>query len=117
MAVADSHGIPIAIHAGSASPHEVTLVEETLEQNLLSNAPERLIGDGAYDSNPLDERLEERGIEMIAPHRKNRVAPACPNRFYALKTLSTSPVEEYDYVQIATSTSCVHCWTGVARAP
>jgi hypothetical protein len=46
MAVADSHGIPIAIHAGSASPHEVTLVEETLEQNLLSNAPERLIGDG-----------------------------------------------------------------------
>jgi transposase len=76
MAVADSHGIPIAIHAGSASPHEVTLVEETLEQNLLSNAPERLIGDGAYDSDPLDERLEERGIEMIAPHRKNRVAPA-----------------------------------------
>jgi IS5 family transposase len=63
-------------HAGSASPHEVTLVEETLEQNLLSNAPERLIGDGAYDSDPLDERLEERGIEMIAPHRKNRVAPA-----------------------------------------
>ena len=76
MAVADSHGIPIAIHAGSASPHEVTLVEETLEQNLLSNAPERLIGEGAYDSDPLDERLEERGIEMIAPHRKNRVAPA-----------------------------------------
>jgi hypothetical protein len=32
---------------------------------------------------------------------------SCPNRFYALKTLSTSPVEEYDYVQIATSTcSC-----------
>ena len=59
------HGIPIAIHAGSASPHEVTLVEETLEQNFLSDAPERLIGDGAYDSGPLDERLEERGIEMI----------------------------------------------------
>ena len=33
---------------------------------------------------------------------------SCPNRFYALKTLSTSPVKEYDYVQIATSTSCVH---------
>jgi len=107
MAIADSHGIPIAIHAGSASPHEVTLVEETLEPNLLSNAPERLIGDGAYDSDPLDERLEERGIEMIAPHRKNRVAPATQDG-RSLKTLSTSPVEEYDYVQIATSTSCVH---------
>ena len=33
---------------------------------------------------------------------------SCPNRFYALKTLSTSPLEEYDYVQIATPTSCVH---------
>ena len=45
-------------------------------QNLLSNAPERLIGDGAYDSDRVDERLEEKEIEMIAPHRKNRVAPA-----------------------------------------
>jgi hypothetical protein len=33
---------------------------------------------------------------------------SCPNCFYALKTLSISPVEEYDYVQTATSTSCVH---------
>jgi len=34
-----------------------------------------MIGDKAYDSDPLDERLkDERGIEMIAPHRmvKNR---------------------------------------------
>ena len=34
--------------------------------------PERLIGDRAYDSDPLDARLAERGVEMIAPHRKNR---------------------------------------------
>lgn len=34
--------------------------------------PERLIGDRAYDSDPLDAKLKERGIEMIAPHRKNR---------------------------------------------
>jgi transposase len=34
--------------------------------------PERLIGDRAYDSDPLDAILAERGIEMIAPHRRNR---------------------------------------------
>jgi hypothetical protein len=35
--------------------------------------PERLIGDKAYDSDPLDERLAvEYGIEMISSHRFNR---------------------------------------------
>ena len=33
--------------------------------------PERLVGDRAYDSDPLDETLREQGIEMIAPHTKN----------------------------------------------
>jgi len=31
-----------------------------------------LIGDKAYDSDPLDAELAERGIELIAPHRANR---------------------------------------------
>jgi hypothetical protein len=34
--------------------------------------PENLIGDRAYDSDPLDEELRRDGIEMIAPHRSNR---------------------------------------------
>jgi transposase len=37
--------------------------------------PERLIGDKAYDSDLLAERLAERGIELIAPHRSNRTKP------------------------------------------
>lgn len=38
--------------------------------------PQRLIGDKAYDSDPLDQRLlEERHIELIAPHRRNRQKP------------------------------------------
>lgn len=32
-----------------------------------------MIGDKAYDSDALDEQLEEFGIEMIAPHKANRV--------------------------------------------
>jgi transposase len=49
------------------------LVEATLDQRLLVAQPERLIGDGAYDSNALDQRLrEERGIELIAPNLRSR---------------------------------------------
>ncbi len=54
----------------SASPHEVTLVEKTLDHRFVDEQPQRLIGDKAYDSDGLDKRLaEERGIELIAPHR------------------------------------------------
>jgi transposase len=34
-----------------------------------------LIGDRAYDSDPLDDELRQDGIEMIAPHRANRSKP------------------------------------------
>ena len=73
MAIADAAGFPVAAHVESASPHEVKLVEATIDSTFTEYAPDRLIGDKAYDSDGLDERLlDERGIEMIAPHRKNR---------------------------------------------
>jgi transposase len=72
MAMADSNGFPLAIHTASASPHEVTLVPETLAQVFTTEQPERVIGDKAYDSDPLDAELKEQGIEMIAPHKSNR---------------------------------------------
>ena len=72
MAVADSAGLPLAIYTESASPHEVTLVADTLLQSFVAEQPARLIGDKAYDSDPLDAELAERGIELIAPHRANR---------------------------------------------
>ncbi len=76
MAVADSHGFPIAVYAASAAPHEVTLVQSTLSEVLTAERPERLIGDKAYDSDPLDAQLAAEGIELIAPHRANRKKPA-----------------------------------------
>jgi IS5 family transposase len=75
VALAGSSGLPLAVHAASASPHEVTLVEATLAASFLGEEPERLIGDRAYDSDPLNAALQERGIEMIAPHRRNRRNP------------------------------------------
>jgi transposase len=74
MAIADRAGLPIAVSIASASPHEVTLVEHTLDAAVTRGDPERLIGDAAYDSDPLDARLaDERDIELIAPHRSNRI--------------------------------------------
>jgi transposase len=75
MAVADGAGLPVAVHTTSASPHEVTLVQETLSHVFVCERPERLIGDRAYDSDPLDQELKEQGIQMIAPHRRNRKKP------------------------------------------
>ena len=72
MAMTDRSGLPIAISVSRASPHEITLVEATLEARFIEELPERLIGDKAYDSDPLDEKLAEHGVELIAPHRSNR---------------------------------------------
>jgi transposase len=37
--------------------------------------PQRLIGDRAYDADLLDTELAKLGVEMIAPHRRNRKKP------------------------------------------
>lgn len=72
MAVADGTGLPVAVYTESASPHEVRLVEQTLLARFTDERPRRLIGDKAYDSDPLDEELAAFETEMIAPHKANR---------------------------------------------
>ncbi len=83
MVVADGAGLPLGSALAAASPAEVTLVEETLQAIAVPRSgpgrprqkPDRLIGDKAYDSDPLRARLAQRGIELISPHRTNRVKP------------------------------------------
>ena len=83
MVVVDGEGVPLGNYLDAASPAEVTLVEATLATIAVPRAgpgrprtrPERLIGDKAYDSDPLRERLAARGIELIAPHRRGRKKP------------------------------------------
>ena len=67
MAVADRHGLPVSVSAESATPHEVKLAESTLRQMVIPEAPQNLIGDNAYDSDKLDTRLRNYGIELIPP--------------------------------------------------
>jgi hypothetical protein len=76
--------LPLAIHIESASPlesaspHEVTLVQPTLQASHVSGTPARLVGDKAYDSDPLDAELMELGIDMIAPQLLPNCSPIAP---------------------------------------
>ena len=73
IAVAAGNSLPLAVSVDSASPAECQLVEYVLAGSFLDQLPARLIGDKAYDSDPLDRTLqEEYGIEMIAPNRRGR---------------------------------------------
>jgi transposase len=91
MAIADGAGVPIAAWVASGERHEVKLVEETLDAAFVVAVPERLIGDRAYDSNELDQRLAaDRGIELIAPHhptRKTKTQDGRPLRRYRRRWL------------------------------
>ena len=80
MAMADRAGLPLAIDVARASPHETTLVEPLLASGFTAALPARLIGDRAYDSDPLDAELAAWGIALIAPHRSNRRAPTQDGR-------------------------------------
>lgn len=73
MAVADSNGLPVSAWIASGERAECQLVIDTLDVRFTEEAPEKLIGDRAYDSDRLDEQLaDEFGVELIAPNRAKR---------------------------------------------
>jgi hypothetical protein len=72
MAVADRSGLPVAVGIASGQRNESKLVVETLNERFVEPLPEKLIGDAAYDSDPLDAELAGMGVEMIAPHHPRR---------------------------------------------
>ena len=80
MAIVDRHGLPLSVSTHAANHHEVRLVQLCFDFYMIEAKPENLIGDRAYDSDPLDEELRNDGIEMIAPHRSNRSKPPTQDR-------------------------------------
>ena len=84
MVVTDGQSIPLGILLKSASPHEVTLIEVTLDQVRVPRPKrgrprkriKRLIYDKAADSDPLRKRLKRRGGDLICPHRDGRKSPS-----------------------------------------
>src|SRR6187397_1016147 len=79
-AIVDCHGLPLSVSTHAANHHEVRLVQLCFDFYMIEAKPENLIGDRAYDSDPLDAELRKDGIEMIAPHRCNRSKPPTQDR-------------------------------------
>ena len=78
MVLVDGKGLPMGVRLESASPSEVNLAEATVAEVRIPRPrgrprqkPKRIIADRGYDSDPLRERFKKRGIELIAPYRKN----------------------------------------------
>jgi len=69
MVISDRAGLPIAARIASGPRHESQLVEETIASRFTKALPKKLIGDKAFDSDPLDERLAQQGVELIAPQQ------------------------------------------------
>lgn len=74
MATVDQKaGLPTSVYIESASPHEVTLVGDTLDESFIDQEPVQMVGDKGFDSDNLDDTLYcERGLEFIAPERCNK---------------------------------------------
>ena len=72
MAIVDRHGLPLSVSTHAANHHEVRLVQLCFDFYMIEAKPKTLVGDRAYDSDPLDDELRKDGIEMVAPHRSNR---------------------------------------------
>ena len=73
MTIIDRHGLPLAVSTHAANHHEVTLVQLSFDFYMIEEKLEILIGDRAYDSDKVDGELQQDGIEIIAPHKRNRV--------------------------------------------
>src|SRR6516165_5353195 len=63
MAIVDRHGLPLSVNTHTANHHEVRLVHLCFDFYMIEAKPENLIGDLAYDSDPLDEELHPDEIE------------------------------------------------------
>ena len=76
--VTDAQGIPIGLATDSASVPEVEMAGPAVAGvpacvEIPVGTP--LIGDKAYDSDPLREELDKDGFILISPHRDNRTKP------------------------------------------
>jgi transposase len=72
MAIVTKRSRPLALKVFSATPFETTLVEQTIKERFSKARIRQLVGDRAYDSDPLDQKLRAKGVELIAPHKRNR---------------------------------------------
>jgi transposase len=72
MAITTKDSRPHSVQVFSATPFETNLVEQTFKRRFSKARIGKLVGDKAYDSDPLDKQMKRRGVEVVAPHKRNR---------------------------------------------
>src|SRR4051812_33445202 len=74
--VTDARGLPLGTTVAAADRAETDLIADALD-DLPVPLPERvpLVADRGYDSDPLRDRLHDRGIGLASPHGRNRTKP------------------------------------------
>jgi len=75
LLLTDRNDLPLSAHIAGAVEHEVNLIEPLLDEAVVHEAfwqPTHLVYDKLADSDALRERLDDRFIELVCPHRDNR---------------------------------------------
>jgi transposase len=77
-------GNPVELMLTPGQAHDLTCAEQLID----SVDPEALLGDKAYDADPLIDTLAQRGITPVIPPKANRKAPrACDFALYCERNL------------------------------
>jgi DDE family transposase len=106
MAIVDRHGLPLSVSTHAANHHEVRLVHLCFDFYMIEAKPENLVGDRAYDSDPLDEELRRDGIEMIAP-QSSSAGSTTPRTSWALFNSPASLSSSGDFEIGSSHNRCV----------
>lgn len=80
MVLYDGNGLPFAVDVDSANCAEVNLIERLLDSAFTDYVPNKLIYNKAADSDKLRDRLADRHVELVCPHRRGRVRPSRHHR-------------------------------------
>ena len=66
------HGIPLSMKVFGSNVHDVTALSEQIQNLEVKIIGSRVIGDKGYNSRKLKSQLNESGIKLIFPAKKNQ---------------------------------------------
>jgi transposase len=83
--VVNKKGIPLGLKFSGSNVNDTQLVEPLISNLAIKIVGSRLIADKGYVSQPLKTRLQQQGIELIYPMRRNQRAVNTPQEIALLK--------------------------------
>lgn len=74
MVLTTLRSFPFSLVVADGGRAECKLVHTTLQSRFALKGALRIVGDKAYDNDPMDRELRKHDIELIAPHRNGRIS-------------------------------------------